>query len=181
MRFPDVTGQLIGRRAAAVLVAAAAGAQVQRAALASPGDGANVAPPAFLPSPIVPTGEMGKTCAVVALGRDDVCLEYKKVLTAYDQQQLSKVTDSLSDVTSTDATTQGLIDGIRKLMPLVSDNNFGEIDKAVPGVVAAASSLDKKLKDDAAALQNRCKEREASPIARATIKLAQDLMKLTAS
>ena len=37
-----------------------------------------------------------------------------------------------------------------------------QLEKAVPSIVAAAAS-DKKLKADTAALENRCKEREASP------------------
>ena len=53
-----------------------------RAVHAEYGEGARQAPPALVPSPFRPTGLMADTCEVVALGREDVCLEYKKVLTA---------------------------------------------------------------------------------------------------
>ena len=55
-------------------------------ALAEYGEGAQIAPPALVPSPFRPTGEMAKYCEVVALGREDVCLEPKKLLTAYDSR-----------------------------------------------------------------------------------------------
>lgn len=174
MRLP--CNDAVSRRSALTFAALALANPGQRA-IADYGSGANVAPPALIPSPFVPTGEMGKTCAVVALGREDVCLEYKKVLTAYDLLQLEKIKDSLSDLQSGDAVAQKLIEDLLKLLPFVEDNNFGEIDKAIPSIVSSASSLDKKLKADVAALENRCKEREASPVARATIKLAQDLVK----
>ena len=76
----------IARRHVAVLLATALVAP-PIASRAEYGQGANVAAPAFLPSPIRPTGEMAKTCEVVALGRDDVCLEFKKLLTSYDELQ----------------------------------------------------------------------------------------------
>ena len=59
--------------------------------------------PALVPSPIRPTGEMAKTCEIVALGREDVCLEFKKLLTSYDQLQLDKAREALADVVATDA------------------------------------------------------------------------------
>ena len=105
------------------------------------------------------------------------CASSTKRWTAYDLLQLEKIKDSLSDLQSGDAVAQKLIEDLLKLLPFVEDNNFGEIDKAIPSIVSSASSLDKKLKADVAALENRCKEREASPVARATIKLAQDLVK----
>ena len=58
-----------------------------------------------------------------------------------------------------------------------STHTITQLEKGVPAIVAAAAS-DKKLKADAAALENRCKEREASPVARATIKLVDDFVKL---
>ena len=219
MRLPDV-GSLsrhkistqdrtsLSRRSA--LLAALAVASPAQRAVAEYGSGANVAAPAFLPSPFVPTGELGKTCAVVALGREDVCLEYKKVLTAYDLLQLGKAKDKLDDLESSTmdsaaASLKELRDNLSAFLPSVEANDFNKVcespcwplralikmitcehesthtitqlEKAVPAIVAAAAS-DKKLKADAAALENRCKEREASPVARATIKLVDDFVKL---
>lgn len=219
MRLPDVgsargaplrTGtaaRTLSRRSA--LLAALAVASPAQRAVAEYGSGANVAAPAFLPSPFVPTGELGKTCAVVALGREDVCLEYKKVLTAYDLLQLGKAKDKLDDLESSldsaAASLKELRDNLSAFLPSVEANDFNKVcespcwplrtpikmitcehesthtitqlEKAVPAIVAAAAS-DKKLKADAAALENRCKEREASPVARATIKLVDDFVKL---
>ena len=214
MRLPDV-GSLsrhkistqdrtsLSRRSA--LLAALAVASPAQRAVAEYGSGANVAAPAFLPSPFVPTGELGKTCAVVALGREDVCLEYKKVLTAYDLLQLGKAKDKLDDLEPEDSSLKELRDNLSAFLPSVEANDFNKVcespcwplralikmitcehesthtitqlEKAVPAIVAAAAS-DKKLKADAAALENRCKEREASPVARATIKLVDDFVKL---
>jgi hypothetical protein len=199
MRLPDV-GSL--SRRSALLAALAVASPAQRA-VAEYGSGANVAAPAFLPSPFVPTGELGKTCAVVALGREDVCLEYKKVLTAYDLLQLGKAKDKLDDLEP--SSLKELRDNLSAFLPSVEANDFNKVcespcwplrtpikmitcehesthtitqlEKAVPAIVAAAAS-DKKLKADAAALENRCKEREASPVARATIKLVDDFVKL---
>ena len=201
MRLPDV-GSL--SRRSALLAALAVASPAQRA-VAEYGSGANVAAPAFLPSPFVPTGELGKTCAVVALGREDVCLEYKKVLTAYDLLQLGKAKDKLDDLEPEDSSLKELRDNLSAFLPSVEANDFNKVcespcwplrtpikmitcehesthtitqlEKAVPAIVAAAAS-DKKLKADAAALENRCKEREASPVARATIKLVDDFVKL---
>ena len=202
MRLPDAS---LSRRSA--LWAALAVASPAQRAFAEYGSGANVAAPAFLPSPFVPTGELGKTCAVVALGREDVCLEYKKVLTAYDLLQLGKAKDKLDDLDSENPSLQKLRDSLSAFLPDVEANDFtkvqetkahtlapplnlmqsyrshfepsqiSQLETAVPAIVAA-SAVDKKLKADAAALENRCKEREASPVARATIKLVDDLVKL---
>ena len=56
-------------------------------AMADYGEGARQAPPALVPSPFYPTGKMAETCEVVALGREDVCLKPKKLLTAYEAMQ----------------------------------------------------------------------------------------------
>ena len=73
----------LARRHALALVAAAlsGGGPFLRppGAYAEYGQGAGVALPALLPSPIRPTGPMADTCEVVALGREDVCLEFKKI------------------------------------------------------------------------------------------------------
>ena len=80
--------------AAAALVTKALPPRLSRAEY---GESAGIKAPAFVPSPIRPTGKMAETCEVVALGREDVCLEYKKVLTAYDNLQLSKSKTALTE------------------------------------------------------------------------------------
>ena len=64
-------------------------------AVAAYGEAANQAPPALVPSPFYPTGEMAKTCEVVAAGREDVCLKPLKMLSAYDEMRLRKASDAL--------------------------------------------------------------------------------------
>ena len=170
--------QLDVSRRALVIAAALACQPSARRAFAESGQWANVAPPAMVPSPIRPTGEMALTCEVVALGREDVCLEYKKVLTSYDLLQLGKTKDALGEERSgVDPTLKALIDDLSALLPLVEANEFMAIDGRLPSIAAAAAS-DKKLKADYAKLAAAQKAREASPVARATIKLAQDLLKL---
>lgn len=40
---------------------------------------------------------MADTCEVVALGRDDVCLEPKKLISSYETMQLTKAADNLAE------------------------------------------------------------------------------------
>merc|ERR1740115_585445 len=78
-------------------------------ALADYGQAAGVKLPAFVPSPIRPTGEMAKTCEVVALGREDVCLEFKKVLSSYENMQLAK---ALEELEGSGSEVKGLVQGL---------------------------------------------------------------------
>ena len=87
----------LSRRALVMAAALTLQSPSVRRAFAESGQYANQAPPAMVPSPIRPTGEMALTCEVVALGREDVCLEYKKVLTSYDILQLGKTKDALAE------------------------------------------------------------------------------------
>lgn len=64
---------------------------------ASFGESAVQAPPAFVPSPMRPTGAMADTCEVVALGREDVCLEPKKLITSYEKLLLSKADSNIAE------------------------------------------------------------------------------------
>ena len=52
------------RRRAIALIAAAVAPLADRAAYAEYGEGANMAPPALIPSPFRPTGKMAETCEV---------------------------------------------------------------------------------------------------------------------
>lgn len=69
-------------------VAAAATPQMAQA-----GSGASMAAPAVVPSIFKPTGEIAKVCDVVAMGREDVCLEPKKMISAYDGILLERALD----------------------------------------------------------------------------------------
>ena len=75
------------RSVSAAALAACSASTKLLPSLADYGESAKQAPPAFLPSPFYPTGEMAKTCEVVALGREDVCLTPKKLLSAYEKMQ----------------------------------------------------------------------------------------------
>ena len=123
---PDVG---LASRRSALLAALAVASPVQRA-VAEYGSGANVAPPALVPSPFVPQGELGKTCAVVALGREDVCLEFKKVLTAYDLLQLGKAKDKLDDLEFPEGSSSSLRelrDQLSTFLPSVEANDFDKV------------------------------------------------------
>jgi hypothetical protein len=177
------------RQAAKWIVTAAVLSQplIPFSAHAEYGQGANVAPPALVPSPFRPTGPMAATCEVVALGREDVCLEYKKVLTAYDQMQLTKAVDAVSEPRS------GLDEGVRqllvdtaKLLDQIEKNAFDEMGTAVKALdvslleklAGSDSELTKRAKaakSDVTAVVAAVKKLEPSPIARATIKLANDV------
>ena len=58
------------RRTLLSRLAAATSLAVTAPAFADYGDSAQQKLPAFVPSPIRPTGEMAKTCEIVALGRE---------------------------------------------------------------------------------------------------------------
>jgi len=159
-----------------------------RAALAEYGQGANVALPAFVPSPIRPTGPMADTCEVVALGREDVCLEPKKLLTAYDQLLLDKARAALEETAeSVSPRASPLIKAVLALIPLTESNRFSDIIVALAPLKEGSSistlvAEDPALKPLATAIQasvsaltTACKKGEASPAARALIKLTKDV------
>ena len=65
------------------------------AALAEFGQATTMAPPGLVPSPIRPSGEMAKTCEIVALGREDVCLKSLKLPSTYDKVLIGRTLDKL--------------------------------------------------------------------------------------
>ena len=103
------------------LGAALAAVAPTRRANAAYGEAANQAPPALVPSPFYPTGEMAKTCEVVAVGRDDVCLKPLKQLTSYDELRLAKAGDSLKGA-GTPATDETI-----KLIELVQSREWATL------------------------------------------------------
>lgn len=153
------------------------------------GEGANVAVPALLPSPFKPTGDMARTCEVVALGREDVCLEPKKLLTAYDELRLAKAIERLQDQQAYAANEElrALLAAGEELIGLLRANRFDQIlGGAVPKLqqapldtLAGGDSARVKraaaVRKDVAALAAASKKGEASPTASVVLKLCNDL------
>jgi len=182
----------ITRRSAAATFAALAGAAVQRAAVADYGEGANQKMPAFLPSPIRPTGRMAETCEVVALGRDDVCLEPKKLLTSYDSLQLDKAAAALDEqIEYGDARLklQPYLKAVRALVPLAKSSDFDALATSAPTLSEMCDFLDgaaagvqkqseraKRVRKAAASLASACRARDGSPAARAVLLVANGLV-----
>lgn len=105
-----------GMIVAAASVSLGGGWWVPRGALAAKGEGANTAMPGVIPSPIKPTGELSKTCAVVALGRDDICLQPLKPPGLYEVSLLQKRLDSLQDGSDHDEDVSAVTKMIQSLM-----------------------------------------------------------------
>ena len=162
-------------------------------AYAEYGQGAGVALPALLPSPIRPTGPMADTCEVVALGREDVCLEFKKVLTAYDNLQLSKSKTALTEAQEdakafkSRAEVMALLDEAVALVGLIERNALDDVAASVKAFDATTFETlagtneelakgAKAVKADWLAVSSAAKAREASPLARAIIKYSKDLV-----
>ena len=174
----------------AVLISSATSLLSSRAAFAAYGEGAAVAVPAFLPSPIRPQGAMADTCEVVALGREDVCLEPKKLLTSYESMQLDKWTGELDEIRGIkDPELIRLVEVTLQMIAAVKKNQFGEVEAALAGLDAAAAlervatddeqqKLAKAVKQSLAALGASAAKKDASPSARLLIKLSGDLCKL---
>ena len=181
------------RRAVAVLAAALSSSpflpspllplQIARAEF---GEGANIAPPALVPSPFRPTGQMAETCEVVALGREDVCLEYKQVLTAYDKLKLSAAREELDEPRANlDSKLVVILGTTSAMIKLIEKGAFVELEDVLNAFDVSALAFlakgDDQLKraqdieKDVKAVITTVKSRDASPIARATIKLASDL------
>merc|ERR1712046_511925 len=111
----------------------------------------------------------------------------KKVLTAYDQMQIKKAVDSVSEPrTGLDASVQQLLVDTARLLELIEKNAFDDMGTALRTL--DTSSLDKlagsdsdltkrakAAKSDVTAVVAAVKKLEPSPIARATIKLANDV------
>ena len=177
------------RRAALLSLAAACSVSMPVLPAVAKFDGeANIAAPALIPSPFRPTGEMAKTCEVVALGREDVCLEPKKLLTAYDQFQLDKAKSCLMEPRAgLSEELTAILAQVGAFAPLIEQNEFKELKKAAAAFDASKlaelagnpvqQGLIDDIKKDASKLSSAVKagDLEASPIARAIIKLANDL------
>ena len=130
---------------------------------------------------------MAETCEVVALGREDVCLEPKKLITSYEALQLSKAAGELRDAAAGvgDGSLTALLDATLRLIALVEKNQFDEMKAVLKGLDAkevlgrGESEGKKKAAKEAAAalkaLEAAVQKREASPAARSLMKLAPAL------
>eukprot|EP00967_Tisochrysis_lutea_P067402 scaffold88010_cov36-Tisochrysis_lutea.AAC.1 len=148
--------------------------------------------PALLPSPIRPTGRMAETCEVVALGREDVCLEPKKLLTAYDSLQLEKVASDLDEqIEYGDARLafQPYLKDVRRLISLATSSDYDGLAASSQQLKDMCDFLDgnaagdkkqvervKAIRKAAAGLGAACKARDASPAARAVISIGKFLV-----
>ena len=63
--------------------------------LADFGQATSMAPPGIVPSPIRPIGEMAKTCEIVALGRESVCLVPLKLSSTCGEVLIGRTLDKL--------------------------------------------------------------------------------------
>jgi hypothetical protein len=142
------------------------------------GDAAQQAPPAIAKlgsSPIRTTGAMASTCEAVAVGREDVCLEPKEPISTLGVARLDTDNDDL----------RNLIELAAKMIGMARGNQFGDIEKTIEALDAAA--LDratvsvegkKELKSSLSALESHARKREASPAAQSLVKLTTDLSRL---
>ena len=148
-------------------------------ASASYGEAAVQAPPALTPSPVRPTGAMADTCEVVALGREDVCLEPKKLLSSYEGMKLNSAIESLQDLRVLDSQLQKLIEATQKSAQLTQGNQFTELATVAESI--DTEGLPKPVLASLTAIGVAAKKREASPAAKAIIKLADQVSQLAAS
>ena len=116
------------------------------AAPAWAGSSGNLAAPAVVPSPIKPTGEMAKICNVVALGRDDVCLEPKKPPSTYDKILIGK------EIENTDPNSP-LADLKLRLLRSVAESEWETCERALKELPRSAAP-ESKVKTLRIALQN---------------------------
>jgi hypothetical protein len=133
---------------------------------------------------------MAETCEVVALGREDVCLEPKKLLSAYDALQLAKASATLDEqIGYGDARLafQGYLQTVRRLVPLASSSDYDGIAASAQQLKEMCAYLDsatdqkqkeraKLVRKAAGALASACRARDASPAARAVVSIAKNLV-----
>ena len=156
----------------------------------SNGDAAQQAPPAIAKlgsAPIRPTGAMASTCEAVAVGREDVCLEPKEPLSAFENMELGRaiITLGVARLDTDNDDLRNLIELAAKMIGMARGNQFGDIEKTIEALDAAA--LDratvsvegkKELKSSLSALESHARKREASPAAQSLVKLTTDLSRL---
>ena len=164
------------------------------AARAAYGDAAQQMAPALVPSPFYPTGAMADTCIQVALGREDVCLVPKKLLSAYDSMLLDKQLDDLADRPGLGADASALLASMRKMLAAVKVNDFSTIMTELASLEARLAQLGSSAGTDALAadlkavlagvgalnkeLKRPRPELESGPVAKILIKLSAGVSSL---
>ena len=170
---------LIDRRAIWVGMSAAVASGAPRLVSASYGDAAQQKAPALVPSIFYPTGPMADTCIQVALGREDVCLIPKQLLSAYDSMLLDKQLEQLPSGLGADAGV--LVDATRRMIPAIKVNDFTSIGVEAAkaqeslGKLAASSnvaSIQQQLDLLNKELRRPKPELESGPVAKILIKMA---------
>ena len=126
------------------------------------GKPATQAGPAFLPSPIRPTGELAKSCEVVALGREDICLEPKKPPSAYEQLQISRALEDLEGSSGPGAAKA------KALLQAVSSADWDVCSEELVDPAGLSKGLVEPLKA-------ACKKKDGPSAAKAVLKLANEL------
>ena len=122
-----------------------------------------MAAPALVPSPIRPSGEMAKTCEVVAMGREDVFLKPKRLLSAYDRLLLGKEIDVWRDRSGDQAGT------VLALLEAVDSSN---LDAA--SALLGEGGIPRSNKAGAE-LQKACKKGDGADAAKAALALSKSL------
>ena len=142
---------------------------IAAAAVAPPALAAGMAAPALVPSPFKPSGDMAKTCEVVALGREDVCLQPKSMLGAFDKMKLDSALDEMSSAfESADDAQRAKIVKARTLIRTVTTADW---DGCMQALVDSADLLGASAKP----LKVACRERDVPSAAKALIKLTGGL------
>ena len=127
---------------------------------------------------------MANTCEVVALGHEDVCLEPKKVLSAYEDMQLGKAIDTLGQagLDTSNADLRNLIEAAAKMIAMVKGNDFGAIEAMITALDAAmldratmGTDTRKAVQSSLSALDTAARKKEASPAAKSLVKLTTEL------
>jgi len=133
---------------------------------AASGDATPMAVPAVVPSPIKPTGEMAKVCNVVALGREDVCLEPKKPPSAYDKVLLNKELDTLGSSDPNDVLKTKLLKSVLESEWEICEQTIEQIPKE-----QAARILAKPLKS----LRTALKEGDGPTAVKSVLEISKKL------
>ena len=159
-----LTARHIMDRRVCFSTAAAAAAAAELLLSAAParaeyGQSTPMAAPAFVPSPIRPTGEMAKTCEIVALGREDVCLKPLPQLSAYNQLQLKRVREDLEGEEGNEA-----VANVLALVNAVEKSAWADCQSQIPA--SGVAWID---------LRAACKAKEPPAAVKALVKLASGL------
>ena len=127
---------------------------------------------------------MASTCEAVAVGREDVCLEPKEPISAFELGR-AIITLGVARLDTDNDDLRNLIELAAKMIGMARGNQFGDIEKTIEALDAAA--LDratvsvegkKELKSSLSALEGHARKREASPAAQSLVKLTTDLSRL---